>query len=61
MQVVYDEQELKESVQDAIEASGEHPIFNVPFGEWEKIPRLQAKTLVLFRHGALSQIQPYDI
>jgi carbamoyl-phosphate synthase large subunit len=26
MQVVYDEQELKESVQDAIEASGEHPI-----------------------------------
>ncbi|HUU19683.1 MAG TPA: hypothetical protein VMW72_21210 [Sedimentisphaerales bacterium] len=35
--------------------------FNVPFGEWEKIPRLQAKTLVLFRHGALSQIQPYDI
>ena len=26
MQVVYDEQGLEESVQDAIEASGEHPI-----------------------------------
>jgi hypothetical protein len=24
--------------------------FNVPFGEWEKIPRLQAKTLVGLRY-----------
>ena len=31
-------------------------IFNVPFGEWEKIPRLQAKTLVGLRcHGKLPQ------
>ncbi len=30
--------------------------FNVPFGEWEKIPRLQAKTLVSLRyHGELPQ------
>ena len=30
--------------------------FNVPFGEWEKIPRLQAKTLVGLRcHGKLPQ------
>ena len=27
-------------------------VFNVPFGEWEKIPRLQAKTLVGLRYYA---------
>ena len=27
-------------------------VIDVPFGEWEKIPRLQAKTLVSFWHGA---------
>ena len=26
------------------------PLINVPFGEWEKIPRLQAKTLVGLRY-----------
>jgi hypothetical protein len=31
-------------------------IFNVPNGEWEKIPRLQAKTLVGLRnYGEISQ------
>ena len=27
--------------------------FNVPIGEWEKIPRLQAKTLVCLRYGQI--------
>jgi hypothetical protein len=33
----------------------------VPLGEWEKNPRLQAKTLVGLRYGALPQIEPYSL
>lgn len=32
--------------------------FIVPFGDWEKNPRLQAKTSVSLRYGALSSIEP---
>jgi uncharacterized BrkB/YihY/UPF0761 family membrane protein len=33
----------------------------VPLGEWEKNPRLQAKTLVCLRHGALQEVQPHRL
>ncbi|HDP25551.1 MAG TPA: hypothetical protein ENN34_08910, partial [Deltaproteobacteria bacterium] len=33
----------------------------VPFGEWEKNPRLQAKTLVGLRYGALPEVEPHSI
>lgn len=36
-------------------------IIIVPFGEWEKTPRLEEKTLVGLRYGALSPIKPYRI
>ena len=36
-------------------------IFIIPFGDWEKNPRLQAKTLVCLRYGALPQIQSYSV
>ena len=36
--------------------------FNVPFGEWEKIPRLKAKTLVGLRYyEKLSQDIPFGV
>ena len=34
---------------------------NVPFGEWEKIPRLQAKTLVCLRYGKLPKNFPFRL
>jgi hypothetical protein len=33
----------------------------VSLGEWEKNPRLQAKTLVCLRYGGLSEIEPYRV
>ena len=37
-------------------------VINVPIGEWEKIPRLQAKTLVGLRYyEKLSQDIPFGI
>jgi len=33
----------------------------VPFGDWEKNPRLQAKTSVSLRYGTLSSIEPYHL
>ncbi len=37
----------------AVASIAPQDFFNVSFGDWEKIPRLQAKTLVLFWYGAL--------
>jgi len=33
----------------------------VPLGDWEKNPRLQAKTLVCLRYGKVPRIQPYRL
>jgi len=35
--------------------------FIVPLGEWEKNPRLQAKTLVGLRYGKLPEVKSYGI
>ena len=35
--------------------------FIVPHGDWEKTPRLQAKTFVYLRHRALPGVEPHRL
>jgi cysteinyl-tRNA synthetase len=47
---------MKESyLPEIFDKSSPHQIFNVSFWEWEKIPRLPAKTSVGLRYEELSQ------